>query len=698
MGRIGSRIAALAGSLAATATFAVEPTATAIEYYNTNIGHYFITADAGDVQVVESGAAGPGWSRTGGEFGVFKSASDAPGLAAVCRFYSPKFNSHFYTANADECALVKGNPDWKYETIAFYVATPGASGCAGGTTAVYRGFNAANPNHRFTVDPTVYARAAASGLTPEGAVMCAPLSSADLQADAVRLLRQATFGATPAEAQRAAAMGPAAWIDEQLAMARTAYPDYPYTAANRPTSCVDDRTPPIGPTSFCARDNYSLFPLQLQFFRNAMTQPDQLHQRVAFALSQILVTSGVENPRNYAMRNYQQLIADHALGNYYDLLVAVTLSPVMGDYLNMANNNKDNPQTHAAPNENYAREILQLFSIGLVALNADGTVKRDANGNAIPTYDQDVIEGFAHVFTGWTFAPVTGAPMRNNNPRNFEGAMVAVDADHDFGLKLLLDGHVASIGLSMADDLAFAHRTIFNHPNVGPFIGRQLIQKLVTSDPTPAYVARVASVFADNGAGVRGDLRAVVRAILLDPEARGARKIDPGYGKLIEPVLLATNALRATGARTDGVFPRAQAAALAQNVFYAPTVFNYYPPGYVVPATRLNGPEFALLNSATALGRANFVNALLYGTINPDPTVYGATGTQIDLSAYTPLAGTPQALVDRLGGDLLAGNLSAAMRNAVVTAVNAVPASDAAGRVRAALYLFFASSQFQVQR
>jgi uncharacterized protein (DUF1800 family) len=310
-----------------------------------------------------------------------------------------------------------------------------------------------------------------------------------------------------------------------------------------------------------------------------------------------------------------------------------------------------------------------------------------------------VIEGFSHVFTGWTYAPVAGAPSRNDNPKNYLGTMLAVDANHDFGPKPLLAGMIAPPGQSMQQDLELAHQVIVGHANVGPFIGKQLIQKLVTSAPTPAYVARISAVWNDNGVGQRGDLKAVVRAILMDPEARGARKIDPAYGKLVEPAVYLASLLRASDGATDGVYLRAQSSNLAQNVFYAPSVFNFYSPAYLVPETALVGPEFQLFTSATALARTNVVNALVFGNgIAPDPTVSGATGTHLDLSAYAAAAGDAAALVDRANAYLLGGAMPGAMRATILAAVNAVPASDTVGRARTVLYLVFSSVQYQVQR
>ncbi|MGZ5047737.1 MAG: DUF1800 family protein [Usitatibacter sp.] len=681
---------------------AAEPTATAIELFHPALGHYFLTADAGEIRAAESA----GWTRTGGRFGVFAHESDAPGLSPVCRFYDgPGVNrhSHHYAADPAECDALKAAPGLKYEGIVFYAARPASGKCAADTTPVYRSSMDVvyrnDFNERLTVDPTVYAKAASFGHSPEGVVLCAPLSAADVRADAVRLLRQATFGPTPADAEAVVSAGAAAWVDAQLALPATQYPAYPWMPANRPDTCVDDRAQPVKPDSYCARDNYSLFPLQLQFFRNAVSGPDQLRQRVAFALSQIMVTSGVSNARNYAMRDYQQVFLDRAFGNFYDLLLAVTLSPEMGDYLDMVNNNKTNAAAGTDPNENYAREIMQLFSVGTELLNTDGTQKLDANGKAIPTYQLAEIKGFSRVFTGWTYPTVAGVAARNNNPRNYLGNMLAVDANHEFGTKVLLSGVVAPANMSMADDLAFAHRNIFNHPNVGPFIGKQLIQKLVTSDPTPVYVARVSAVFDNDGLGTRGNLRAVVRAILLDPEARGALKIDAGYGKLVEPVLYMTSVARALGAASDGVFLRNSSSALGQFVFYAPSVFNHYPFDYVVPGTQLLGPEFGIQTSTTALARANFATSLVLSNgIAPDPTVFASTGTQVNLAPYQSIAGDAAALAERLDRDLLAGRMSDAMRAAIVSAVNAASPSDALARARAGVWLVTTSTQYQVQR
>jgi len=536
---------------------------------------------------------------------------------------------------------------------------------------------------------------------PGTSVAAKPPTPAEVEADAVRLLEQATWGPNEALVAHVKSVGAAKFLDEQFATPQTKYTAFPPMPASRPVDCVDVN-PPLTATSYCARDNYTLFQLQREFFRNAIMAPDQLRQRVAFALSQILVVSGTDISQAMAMQRYQQMLADLAFDNYRNVLLQVTLSPAMGNYLDMVNNLKPNLATGVQPNENYARELMQLFSIGTVELNLDGTPLVDPTGKSVATYDQDEIEGYAHVFTGWTYPTaydLGATPRTGLNPRYFDGQMEVRTQYHDFLAKTLIDGATAPASLTMGDDLAHAIDTIFMHPNVAPFVSKQLIQKLVTGNPSTAYVKRVAAVFNNNGAGVRGDLKAVVRAILLDSEARGAVKTDTGYGRLREPAQFVVAVARALNATTDGVYFRAQTSAMGQPVFTAPSVFNFYPPDYVVPGTNVVGPEFALQNTTTAFARINFANSLVFSAaINPDPNVYGATGTQLDWSALTALAADPKALVAKLNRLLMHGTLSSAAQDAIVTAVNAVAATDALARARTAFYLAVTSSQYQVER
>jgi len=550
-----------------------------------------------------------------------------------------------------------------------------------------RGLVSRPPNNSRMAGPLLAAVLCLVPLTPLPTWAAAPLLS---QADATRLLEQTTFGPTDALVAHVQAVGVQGWLNEQFAAPESQYPVFPYAPPGPTTFCATNSNPN------CLRDNYSLFLLQNAFFVNALTHPDQLRQRVAFALSQILVTSGVEVNFVYGMARYEQLLLDNAFGNYQDLLTQVTLSPVMGDYLNMVNNDK--PQGTSEPNENYGREVMQLFSVGVWELNPDGSQMLDAQGAPIPTYSQQTVAAFATVFTGWTYPPLAGTPPANHNPKNFLGNMVGVPAEHDTSAKTLLDGAVDPAGQSMSNDLSFAMQNLIQHPNVGPFISKQLIQKLVTGNPSPAYVQRVSAVFDNDGAGVKGNLKAVITAILTDPEARGDVKSDPNYGKLREPVLFMTAAARALGTASDGVFFMQQASNLSQDVFDADSVFNFYPPTYIAPGTDLLGPEFALANASTAINRYNFANTLVFGTIPPLATLPGATGTQPSWATLQSLAANPAGLVAELNNLLMHGTMPAAMQTTLLSAIATVPASDPLTRAQTAFYLTITSPEYQVER
>jgi uncharacterized protein (DUF1800 family) len=684
------------GLISSQGASAIEPTATVIEYYNASLNHYFITAYPEEAAMLDQGIIVPGWTRTGVSWSAWASPGDSATAAPVCRFYGTPGvgpNSHFYTVDPDECALVKQNPAWTFEAIAFYIDAPQNSTCQADTTPVYRSFypgaNVSQSNHRFLVDMTMFEHMAPSSIL-EGVVMCSPLSSAQVQSDAVRLLEQSTFGPNDALLAHLQSIGTQAFLNEQFAAPVSQFPTLEYVPAGQQSSFC-----PTDPDPQCPRDYYSLFLLQNNFFTKALTANDQLRQRVAFALSQILVTSGFEVNFAYGMAAYQQILRDNAFGNYEDILTKVTLSSVMGDYLNMVNNDK--PSKGVNPNENYAREVMQLLSIGVWLLNPDGTRALDANGAAIPSYGQDTVEGFAHVFTGWTYPVLPGVPARNHNPKNFLGNMVPVDGNHDSTAQTLLNAATVPAGLSAQGELTFAIHNIFSHANVGPFIGRQLIQKLVTGDPTPQYVARVAAAFNNNGQGVRGDMKAVITAVLTDPEARGATKLDPGYGKLREPALFLSAAARAVDTQTDGVFFAQQSSALGQNLFNAASVFNYYPPTYVLPNKANIAPEFAIQNSSTAINRYNFANTFSFGTIAPIGNLPGATGTIPSWTTLSSVAADSSALMDKLDALLMHGTMPSAMRSSITSAVNAA-GSDPATRAKTAFYLVVTSPQYQVER
>jgi uncharacterized protein (DUF1800 family) len=525
-----------------------------------------------------------------------------------------------------------------------------------------------------------------------------PASAGPTATDAARFLDQATFGATATDVSHVQSVGFDAYIAEQLAAPASQYTGFSYTPHTAPTNCQSHPATPTDASSLCARDQYSPFQVQRQFFIHALNNPDQLRQRVAFALSQIFVISSDSVYEAYGMADYQNLLLNDAFGNYRKLLEDVTLSPGMGRYLDMVDNDKSNPTLGTAPNENYGREVLQLCSIGLYELNPDGSQQLDASGAPIPTYDQNVVIGFSAVFTGWGYPPLAGDTATWNSTNNYDGVMVSFDNHHEAGTKLLLNGVTVPTGQTAQQDLEMALDNIFNHPNVGPFIGKQLIQHLVTSNPSPAYVARVAAVFANNGSGVRGDLSAVVKAILTDAEARGDTPASAGFGHLREPALFLTAAMRQLGGTSDGVYLRNVVSGMGEPIYSSPSVFNFYPPSYVLPGTQQLAPEFAIQNAATALARANFVNTVIIGTgAAADPTVTGSIGTHIDLTPFASPA-SASALIDQLNALLMHGSLAADAAAVITTAMSAQSTTDPLAAARTASYLILSSPQYQVER
>lgn len=505
--------------------------------------------------------------------------------------------------------------------------------------------------------------------------------------DVVRFLEQSSFGPSDASLSRVTQLGLSAYLDEQFAAVDSGYPDLPGQPSTIPPTC--DVT--------CQRDNYSMYPVQNRFFVNALYGPDQLRQRVAFALHKLFVVSGRDVTQPSQMTPYLQLLDSHAFGNFRQLLYDITLNPAMGTYLNM------NTSTRTNPNENYAREILQLFSIGTEMLNLDGTVQVDGAGVPIPSYDQSIVTGFSKVFTGWTYAP-----QQIPGVTNYATPMPLTTANHDYGSKKLLSGvTLAAITPPVTQvtgmkDLNDALDNIFNHPNVGPLIATQLIHQLVSSNPSPAYVARVATVFNNNGSSVRGDLAAVVRTILLDPDARNLSPY-PFDGHLREPVLFVTGLLRtfnvraANGTGTSDGYLAPQTLPMDQDLFRPPSVFSYFSADYDLPGSPgFIGPEFGILSTSTSLRRANFVNTMAFSTI---PVSSNApNGTSIDLSTLRTISADPNGLVEQLNRVLLHGAISTQTRSSIVNAVSAVANTNPTLRAQTALYLVATSSQYQVQR
>jgi len=493
---------------------------------------------------------------------------------------------------------------------------------------------------------------------------------------------EAGFSAPTADIATVKTSGYAAWLDAQFAL--------PVSAGHFDWMVERGYAVEANRNSFNGLDN--------SIWRKLMSAPDTLRQRVVLALSEIFVVSMNGLPvqwRGLMGAAYLDLLEQHAFGNYRALLEAVTLSPAMGVYLNMRGNQKEDTRTGRVPDENYAREVMQLFTIGLVQLNADGSPKLGSDGKPLETYTQAQITELARVFTGWDYDGSSATdpayvrkPMVNTASRFATGAKKVLGVD----IPASADGAAA---------MRTAMDTLAEHANVGPFIGRQLIQRLVASHPSPAYVGRVAAVWANNGAGVRGDLKAVVRAVLLDAEARTA-STALSAGKLREPVLRLVqwarsfNAASPTGVWNIGDTTN-PATRLGQSPLRSGSVFNFFRPGYVPPGSTLGtnaitAPEFQLCNESTAAGYLNFLQTAIASGVGEVKASY---------TAELALVADPPALVANLALRLGGGGISAATESAIATAIATITATSDAGklnRVYAAILMLMACPEYLVQK
>ncbi len=544
--------------------------------------------------------------------------------------------------------------------------------------------------------------------------------------EAARFLTQATFGPTQADIDRVMRIGYERWIDEQLARAPSSHRAL-WEAADRTLKASD-------PNASAGQEG-----TLNAFWRLAVTGPDQLRLRHAYALSQIFVISMVDgtvgdNPR--AVAAWLDMLNQQGVGTYRQLLESVSRHPMMGVYLSHLRNQKADPRTGRVPDENYAREVMQLFSIGVVELDESGRPRLvDVGGKSVPaeTYGPSDISNLARVFTGWSWACIdtsdscfyNGSVNSQSDPDRSFKPMVGYAKFHSTEAKTFLGTTIAA--QTTADpqaSLTAALDAIANHPNVGPFIGRQLIQRLVTSNPSPEYVRDVARVFADNGQGVRGDLKAVLKAVLLHPEAR---TMSENGGKVREPVLRLSAYLRAFPHTSDTGRWRVgntdnPGTSLGQSPMRSPSVFNFFRPGYVPPGTYaaaagLVVPEMQIAHETTAAGYVNFMRnnlqsgaGLYNGTV--DGVVYNRNDLRPDVTAELALADQPAALVDLVVGKLTYGTVSQPLKDTIAAAVGSItiPQLNSTGsnqssidtaklnRVRAAILLVLASPEFLVQR
>jgi uncharacterized protein (TIGR03437 family) len=515
--------------------------------------------------------------------------------------------------------------------------------------------------------------------------------------DAARFLSQATFGPrTTADITTVQTKGYDGWLNEQFAKPIARHMDY-LDVATRGRKYTD------------------LYQHEMMesFWNQAVTGDDQLRQRVVFALSQITVVSfkSTLESEEYALASYVDVLAKNAFGNYRQLLQDITLNPAMGRYLDMLGNDKEDPATGRNPNENFAREVLQLFSIGLYQLHPDGTLVLDSAGAPIPTYNQETIKGFAHAFTGWSYGsfPLTEQywlypPIYADGAQCYRVPMQAYPDHHSTDAKQLLNGKILPAGQSAQKDLSDALDNIFNHPNLGPFIARQLIQRLVTSSPSTDYVYRVAQKFNNNGAGVRGDLKAVIRAALTDYEARSLEAVkNQGYGKLREPIVRFAHLLRAFNYSCPcGTFPiywmDSPKDSIGQGPLRSPSVFNYFEPGYSNPgriaAAGLSSPEFQLLNETSVIGISGFFHYVLRDGFNWE----AGKPLRPNYSAYLPLASNVPQLIDQLDLILTAGAMSPELKSRLIQEISKISALEPQSRIAAAAHLILTSPDYVIQK
>jgi uncharacterized protein (DUF1800 family) len=533
---------------------------------------------------------------------------------------------------------------------------------------------------------------AANNSTAPASIPIAPEGKIQRE-DAARFAKQATFGPTLELIDEIVAKGSTeAWLNDQLNMATSTYSDLAATPLPGDYCLVG------GALDYkCNQINFSAVPVQTRFYANAINNKDQVRQRVAFALSQIIVASEVEVHNTVALATFNQIFLGNAFGNYWDILKAVTLNSFMGDYLDMVDSSK------GLPNENYARELMQQFSIGVVLLNRDGTLQTDDTGAAIAAYSVNDVKEIARALSGWTYAKlVVGASSNDYFNRDHSQPMVPNPSRFDTGAKSFL-GRTVPAGATQAANIDAVIDAIFNHPNIAPYICKRLIQQLTLPNPTPAYVARVVSTFENNGAGIRGDLKAIVRAIYMDPEARAVSQTP---GKVKEPVLLVVALARAIGFETDGYAFTLRDPGMAQSPFRAPSVFNFYPYDFPLPQGQgIVSPASKLMTSATTAARHNLIyDWTIFGDLaRPEfqPTV-SALGTKVAWSSWEAAGADDAKTIDRINLVFLNGSMTSAQRQALGSAMAAIKNSDiklqARKRAQTAMYIVASSPLFQVDR
>jgi uncharacterized protein (DUF1800 family) len=540
--------------------------------------------------------------------------------------------------------------------------------------------------------------------------------------DASRFLDQATFGATDADIHHLSLIGYQAWLSEQFAATQTLMTpgvEQALIVNAQPACAAGDVT---CNAALFMQNNQGQVYTENAFWQQSLTANDQLRQRVAYSLHEMLVISmtgtGVENMPRGTAHYYDTLGAD-AFGNFRQLLDDVTLNPMMGQWLAVQGNDKGNATTD--PDENYAREVMQLFTIGLYQLNDDGTQKLDGTGKPIPTYSNTDVIGLAKVFTGFSWnVPGNTSDAAWSDCCMYVGPgqgedllpMQSYPTHHSTAEKDFLGVTIPAGSSDPNGDLKIALDTLFHHPNLPAFFSKQMIQHLVTSNPSPAYVSRVAAVFKDNGLGVRGDLKAVITAILMDPEARDTAGDagDPQFGKVREALIRYTHWARAFTAqsRTGGFWMGSTEGpiwGLGQMTLRSPTVFNWFAPGYVPPGTSIEqagmtGPELQMTNVSSVVGYLNYTQTAVGSDATNGFDVFSSYAAEMNLAA------NPGVLLDRVNMLLMAGQMDSTLYSQILSAVSAIPIPTGnqdginaalGARVRTAVFLTMASPSYCAQ-
>ena len=526
--------------------------------------------------------------------------------------------------------------------------------------------------------PTVSTEAALISTEVANAAPDGPLSSEE----AFRLVEQTTFGPQLDDIALAADIGPEAWINQQMQL---------------PATRLSDTLTQLDTERWNEYVN--------AWWRQIIQSDDQLRQRVAFALSEILVVSAHDglSSEQFGLTGYYDILINNAFGNYRDIMGAITLSPVMGEYLSMKGNRKPDEEENIQPDENFARELLQLFTIGLEMLNEDGTPQLDEGGVPLPTYNQDTIENFARVFTGWHFANAEDFRWPQN--KDYLSPMTAWQDYHDTDAKTLLLNQVLPAGQTAEQDLNDALDNVFSHPNVGPFISKQLIQRLVTSNPSPEYVRDVAAVFNRNAGGVRGSLGSVVKAILMHKEARSGHVEHPEtFGKIREPLLRVSQLWRAFEPETihhDFNYGWVK-NELSQSPLNSSSVFNFFRPDFSQPGEisnrGLNSPEFQILDESSIITITSRLLASTVWTHNHKDDIDDRQ-LAIDISDEVAMEADTDALLDHLNLLLLGGRMSEELRTEIITLMSErnYPGADAQ-RVVEAIFLIASSPESAIQQ